>query len=149
MADSTTDNFDWVTAQGGCTAEEMFKRLLDGARQDVDRRNASGFGRTDGWRFEVHSDDDDHFEVTRVAGSKSSAFVTFERVGPRINISGDGVDVELFATVSINPSGACRRMPSPMRGTAAKRSRSWLWWVSFWTSISINVQTPLEPGKAP
>lgn len=108
MADSTTDNFDWVTAQGGCTAEEMFKRLHEGAQQDVDRRNASGFGRDDGWRFEVHSDDDGHFEVTRVAGAKSSAFVTFERVGPRINISGDGVDVELFATVSINPSGACR-----------------------------------------
>ena len=86
MADSTTDNFDWVTAQGGCTAEEMFKRLHEGAQQDVERRNASGFGRDDGWRFEVHSDDDDHFEVTRVAGAKSSAFVTFERVGPRINV---------------------------------------------------------------
>ena len=108
MADSTTDNFDWVSAQGACTAEQMFKTLQEGARQDVDRRNASGFGRNDGWRFEVNSDDDDHFEVSRVAGSKSSAFVTFERVGPRINISGDGVDVELFAIVSINPSGQCR-----------------------------------------
>lgn len=108
MADTTADNFDWVTAQGGCTAELMFKRLLDGARQDVDRRNLSTFGREDGWRFELHADDDDRFEVSRVAGSKSSAFVAFERVGPRINIEGDGVDVQLFATVSINPSGACR-----------------------------------------
>jgi hypothetical protein len=86
----------------------MFQRLLDGARQDVERRNASGFGRDDGWRFELHADDDDHFEVSRVAGAKSSAFVTFERDGPRINISGDGVDVELFAVVGINPNGACR-----------------------------------------
>ena len=108
MADSTADNFDWVSAQAACTPEEMFKRLLDGARQDVDRRNSATTGRDDGWRFEVHSDDDDHFEVARVAGSKSSAFVTFERVGPRINIDGDGVDVQLFATVSINPSGQCR-----------------------------------------
>lgn len=108
MADSTSDNFDWVTAQAGCTAEQMFKKLLDGAKQDVDRRNASNFGRDDGWRFEVHADDDDHFEVSRVAGSKSSAFVTFERVGPRINIEGDGVEVQLFATASINHAGACR-----------------------------------------
>jgi hypothetical protein len=109
MADSTADDFDWVSAQGGCTAEQMFKRLLDGARQDVDRRNAATFGRTDGWRFEVHVDDDDHFEVTRGAESaKAAAFVTFERSGPRINITGDGVDVELFAIVSINPHGACR-----------------------------------------
>jgi hypothetical protein len=109
MADSTNDDFDWVTAQGGCTAEQMFVRLLEGARKDVDRRNASGFGRDDGWRFEVHADDDRSFEVSRVAGSgKASAFVTFERAGARINISGDGVDVELFAIVSINPAGHCR-----------------------------------------
>lgn len=108
MADSTADNFDWVSAQAACTPQQMFTRLLEGARQDVDRRNSSNFGRDDGWRFEVNADDDDRFEVSRVAGSKSSAFVTFERVGPRINISGDGVDVELFAIVSINPHGACR-----------------------------------------
>ncbi|TRD10068.1 hypothetical protein FGU71_13840 [Erythrobacter insulae] len=29
------------------------------------------------------------------------------------------------------PSGSRRRSPSPMRGTAAKRMRSWFWWVSF------------------
>src|SRR6187402_245372 len=34
-------------------------------------------------------------------------------------------------------------MPSPMRGTAEKRRVSWLWWVSFWTSISINAEHPL------
>ena len=108
MADSTADDFDWVSAQGGCTAEQMFAKLLDGARRDVDRRNAASFGRTDGWKFEVHVDDDDIFEVTRAGGSRASAFVSFERVGPRINITGDGVDVQLFAVVSINPSGQCR-----------------------------------------
>jgi hypothetical protein len=30
-----------------------------------------------------------------------------------------------------------------MRGTAEKRRVSWLWWVSFWTSISINAEHPL------
>lgn len=109
MADSTTDDFDWVSAQSGCTTEQMFKRLLEGTRKDVDRRNATAFGRDDGWKFEVHVDDDDNFEVTRITGSaRASAFVTFERVGPRINIAGDGVDVELFAIVSINPHGECR-----------------------------------------
>ena len=109
MADSTAHDFDWVSAQSGCTTEQMFKRLLDGARTDVDRRNSAAFGRSDGWRFEVHADDDDSFEVTRIAASsKASAVVTFDRVGPRINITGDGVDVELFAIVSINHAGECR-----------------------------------------
>jgi hypothetical protein len=109
MADSTTHDFDWVSAQAGCTTEQMFKQLLDGARRDVDRRNATAFGRQDGWRFELHVDDDDNFEVTRIAGSSTaSAFVTFAREGPRIHIAGDGVDIEMTAIVSINPSGECR-----------------------------------------
>ncbi|WP_367274015.1 hypothetical protein [Erythrobacter sp.] len=33
-----------------------------------------------------------------------------------------------------------------MRGTAAKRMRAWVWWVSFCTSISITVQ-PLVSGN--
>jgi hypothetical protein len=108
MAESTAHDFDWVSAQSGCTTEHMFKALLEGARKDVERRNAAS-GRADGWKFEVHVDDDDNFEVTRIAGgSKASAFVTFERAGPRINITGDGVDVELFAVVSINANGECR-----------------------------------------
>ncbi|MBI1403803.1 MAG: hypothetical protein GC147_11385 [Porphyrobacter sp.] len=37
-------------------------------------------------------------------------------------------------------------MPSPIRGTAAKRRRAWVWCVSFWTSISITVQ-PLVLGS--
>jgi hypothetical protein len=109
MADSTAHDFDWVSAQSGCTAEQMFTQLLDGARKDVDRRNAAASGRADGWTFELHAEDNDNFEVTRITGSaRASAFVTFERVGPRINITGDGVDVELFAIVSINPHGECR-----------------------------------------
>jgi hypothetical protein len=109
MADSSTHDFDWVLAQSGCTTELMFKALLEGARKDVDRRNAVGFGRKDGWRFELHVEDDDNFEVTRIAGSSAaSAFVTFERAGPRIHVAGDGVDIEMTAIVSINPSGDCR-----------------------------------------
>lgn len=109
MADSTNDDFDWVAAAGGCTTEQMFTRLMEGARKDVDRRNASGFGRTDGWRFELHDDEPDTFEVSRIADSaKDGAFVEFQRVGPRINIHGDGVDVELFAVVGINAAGECR-----------------------------------------
>ncbi|MBT2133081.1 hypothetical protein KK137_01935 [Croceibacterium sp. LX-88] len=34
-----------------------------------------------------------------------------------------------------------------MRGTAAKRRRSWLWWVSFWTSISITEPAPQDSGN--
>ena len=43
------DDFDWVSAQAGCRINLMFQRLLEGARKDVDRRNAAGFGaRTNG-----------------------------------------------------------------------------------------------------
>lgn len=105
---SGDDNFDWVTAQAGCSAEQMFQKLQDGTRVDVDRRNAATFGRTDGWRFEFH-EDEDGFEVVRIAGSsKESAFVTFQREGPRITITGDGVDVHMTAIVGINGNGDCR-----------------------------------------
>ena len=105
---SGDDNFDWVTAQAGCSAELMFQKLMDGAKADVERRNGATFGRKDGWRFEFHADEEG-FEVTRHAGtSKDTAFVTFQREGPRINISGDGVDVQLTAIVGINAHGDCR-----------------------------------------
>jgi hypothetical protein len=106
---STSDDFDWVTAQAACSTEQMFQRLMDGARKDVEQRTKAASDREDDWSFDVHSDGEDHFEVARKADSgKGGAFVTFERVGPRINISGDGVDVELFAVVGINHSGECR-----------------------------------------
>ena len=108
MAMASDDNFDWVTAQAGCSAEQMFQKLQDGAQADVERRNAAGFGRHDNWRFEFHADEG-NFEVVRIAElSKAGAAVTFEREGPRINIDGDGVDVRIHAVVGINPSGECR-----------------------------------------
>jgi len=109
MMESAKDGFDWVTAQAGCTTEVMFERLQDGARTDVDRRNAVGGGGSDKWRFELNVDDDLSFEVARVADSSSaSAFVTFEREGSRINVTGDGVDVRFTAITGINPAGECR-----------------------------------------
>ena len=105
---SGDDNFDWVTAQATCSVEQMFQKLMDGTKADVDRRNSATFGRKDNWRFEFHVDEDG-FEVTRSAGSsRDTAFVTFQREGPRINISGDGVDVHITALVGINANGDCR-----------------------------------------
>ena len=107
-AGSNDDNFDWVTAQAGCSATQMFQKLQDGTRADVERRNSATFGRTDGWRFEFH-EDENGFEVVRIAGSsREGGFVTFQREGPRITITGDGVDVHLTAIVGINPHGDCR-----------------------------------------
>jgi hypothetical protein len=34
--------------------------------------------------------------------------VTFQREGPRINIAGEGVDVQMTAIVGINTNGDCR-----------------------------------------
>ena len=105
---SNDDNFDWVAAQSACSAAAMFQKLMDGARADVERRNGATFGRKDSWTFEFHADEDG-FEVTRQTGSaKDSAFVTFQLEGPRIEISGDGVDVQLTAVVGINAHGDCR-----------------------------------------
>lgn len=108
MAAANEDNFDWVTAQAGCSVALMFQKLLEGARMDVERRNAATFGRTDGWKFEFHEDEEGGFEVVRVGGPKGGAVVTFYREGPRINISGDGVDVMITAVVGINHAGECR-----------------------------------------
>ena len=106
---SGDDTFDWVTAQAGCSAELMFEKLQDGARADVERRNGATFGRRDDWRFEFHADQGEGFEVVRIAGSsKESAIVTFQREGLRIDITGDGVDVQITAIVGINPHGDCR-----------------------------------------
>ena len=108
MATASDDNFDWVSAQAGCSAVQMFQKLQDGARADVDRRNAAASGRSDNWSFEFH-DGDDGFEVVRIAdSSKDGAAVTFTREGPRINIDGDGVEVRITAVVGINPAGECR-----------------------------------------
>jgi len=104
-AGSNEDNFDWVTAQASCSAATMFQKLLDGARSDVDRRNGAAFGRKDNWRFEFH-EHDEGFEVVRIAGS--GALVTFRLDGPRINITGEGIDVEITAVVGINAHGDCR-----------------------------------------
>ena len=106
----TSDDFDWVTAQSGCSGEAMFERLRDGARKDVDRRN--GIDAQSGIRYELH-DDGDAFEVSRVEQSSFSsprtlAFVTFTREGRRINVTGDGVDVSFTAFVAVNHEGACR-----------------------------------------
>lgn len=108
MATASHDNFDWVTAQAGCSAGQMFHKLQAGAQADVERRNAAASGRSDSWRFEFHADDDG-FEVVRIAeSSKAGAAVTFVRDGARINIDGDGVDVRITAVVGINASGECR-----------------------------------------
>jgi hypothetical protein len=108
MATASDDNFDWVTAQAGCSAVQMFQKLQDGAEADVNRRNAAAPNRSDNWRFEFHAGDDG-FEVVRIAASsKDGAAVSFALDGPRINIDGDGVDVRITAVVGINPAGDCR-----------------------------------------
>ena len=44
MATASDDNFDWVSAQAGCSAAQMFQKLQDGAKADVDRRNFADIG---------------------------------------------------------------------------------------------------------
>jgi hypothetical protein len=112
MPDLSADDFDWVTAQAACTPVTMFARILAGVRRYVERRNALA-DPADEFAFEVREDEDGQFEVVRTIGKPAettdvNAAVTFDRAGPRINIKGDGVDVDFTAIAGINPSGACR-----------------------------------------
>jgi hypothetical protein len=109
--DHAPDDFDWVSAQARCSAAETFDRLRDGVKADVQRRNHL-LVRGDGWKFEF-DEDDDGFEAVRLVapgftGSSGSAAVRFERIGPRIQIQGDGIDVDLTAVVTLDATGACR-----------------------------------------
>jgi hypothetical protein len=108
--DQTPDEFDWVSAQAQCNAASMFERLRAQVREDVQRRDGL-LGRTDGWRYECETEDD-AFEVSRVTGSlvdpKTSAVVTFERTGQRIQIHSEDIDVDLTAIVTLDVGGVCR-----------------------------------------
>ena len=110
MANQPTDDFDWVTAQSNCSAALLFARLQETVAKDVERRNGLA-DEAPHWRFELHGQDEDRFEVSRTGARFStarSAVVAFERVGPRINISGDGVDVDFTIVVGLNNAGECR-----------------------------------------
>ena len=110
MANQPTDDFDWVTAQSNCSATLLFARLQETVAKDVERRNALA-GAAQIWHFELHGEDEDRFEVSRTGARFStarSAVVAFERVGPRINVSGDGVDLDFTIVVGLNNAGECR-----------------------------------------
>jgi hypothetical protein len=102
------DDFDWVSAQAKCSAESLFERLRARVREDVLRRNGI-FDRGNAWKFEF-DEDGDAFEVSRVAaaGSTVDAAVRFERVGRRIHVHSEEIDVELTAIVALDVSGQCR-----------------------------------------
>ena len=65
----------------------MFQRLLEGARKDVDRRNAAGFGRHDKWRFEINEDGGSAFEVARSGESSAPAPSSRSNLTVRVSIS--------------------------------------------------------------
>lgn len=153
--DSTNESFDWVSAQAGCRIDLMFRKLLDGARADVDRRNASAFGRSDGWRFEFHVDDENSFEVTRATGNaRSTAFVAFEREGPHQRYRSHGsrmmweVGMKAAATDQrrrLDDSNLRARTKYRFRGLQIRRPRApssrrrnhCRFWQSQWTPVSL------------
>jgi hypothetical protein len=111
MANSESDQFEWVSAKAQCTAGLMFERLRAGVKQDVERRNALLVS-DDEFRFEF-SEDAEGFEVARLQGSRMAkpdvaAVVRFEHAGPRINIHSEDVDVTITAILTLDPAGQCR-----------------------------------------
>ena len=102
-----SDDFDWVGAQAKCSAALMFDRLRTRVEEDVRRRNGL-LDRHDGWKFEFYSEDD-AFEVSRLVGpGKVGAVVQFERIGRRIHVQGEDIDVDLTAIVTVDTNGVCR-----------------------------------------
>ncbi len=107
MQEHVPDDFDWVGAQAKCNAASMFDRLRTRVEEDVRRRNGL-LGRPDKWTFEFYSEDD-AFEVSRlIAPGKVAAVVQFERVGRRIHVQGEDIDVDITAIVTVDTAGACR-----------------------------------------
>jgi len=107
MQEHVQDDFDWVGAQAKCNAASMFERLRTRVEEDVRRRNGL-LGRPDKWTFEFYSEDD-VFEVSRlIASGKVGAVVQFERVGRRIHVQGEDIDVDITAIVTVDTTGACR-----------------------------------------
>jgi hypothetical protein len=107
MQEHASDDFDWVGAQAKCHAALMFDRLRTRVEEDVRRRNGL-LDRQDGWKFEFYSEDD-AFEVSRlIAPGKVGAVVQFERVGRRIHVQSEDIDVDLTAIVALDTNGACR-----------------------------------------
>ena len=105
------DDFDWVSAQAKCSAAASFDRLRTKVRDDVLRRNGI-FDRGSGWKFEF-DEDGDAFEVVRTVtpgatSSNGSAVVRFERVGSRIHVQGDDIDIDFTAVVALDANGQCR-----------------------------------------
>jgi hypothetical protein len=105
------DDFNWVVAQAQCSAAVMFERLRTRVREDVQRRNGI-FDRNDGWKFEFQ-DDGEEFEASRalasaLPGSRPGAYVRFERTGRRINVLGEGLDIDFTAVVTLDATGLCR-----------------------------------------
>jgi hypothetical protein len=107
MPEHVSDDFDWVDAQAKCSAALMFDRLRTRVEEDVRRRNGL-LDRRDGWKFEFYSEHD-AFEVSRLIGpGKVGAVVQFERVGRRIHVQGEDIDVDLTAIVTVDANGVCR-----------------------------------------
>jgi hypothetical protein len=110
MPDNAPDNFDWVAAQSRCSAASMFDDLETGVKEDVQRRNALP-DRDDGWTFEF-DDDDEGYEVSRLASRynppRVEGSVRFELAGRRIEVRGEGLDVDITAVVVLDSAGVCR-----------------------------------------
>jgi len=105
-----SDTFNWVLAQANCSAVTVFKSLRTAVGEDVRHRNGL-FTRKDGWKFEVHDDDSETFEVVRVVARGSagaSAVVRFLREGSRILIQGDDIEVDITAVLTLDAAGLCR-----------------------------------------
>ena len=110
MQNDQSADFDWVSAQSTCTAASVFQSLLAGVQRDVERRNA--LAGDSHWRFGV-IEDEHGFEVTRAEAKAFErgdvqALVRFHLESPLINVTGDGVDVDLTILTGLNPSGGCR-----------------------------------------
>lgn len=94
-------DFDWVTARSSCSAVKVFELLHLEAKKNVETFNDATQLK---WEFAAQN------EIFSIVRRESSGVVgvRFMLIDPEIEIEGQGVDVRLTATLTLNDAGECR-----------------------------------------
>ena len=107
-----SENFDWVTARSHCSLGEVFEKLRQQVKADVEKREAmrterSGIGSYFAFKF-VQSGGDSFTAMAE--GTKVDERVRFECDRNAITAKGKYGKPNLMATLTLSNDGECRVM---------------------------------------
>lgn len=98
-----SQDFDWVTARHKCSLAQMFIRLHEGVKKDIEIRNSLRDGGACKWAVQSGRS---HFTVYREPASNFKA-VEFYLNDKGITIQDKDANTEIIATVTLNDLGEC------------------------------------------